>query len=267
MIESIPTNVLILILFVFGSIFGSFFNVVIYRLPKDESIVFPSSHCYRCKKPIKYLDNIPIFSFLNLGGKCRNCNKTYSMRYLFVEVLTALMTVSLYLIYGLNVNFFMYLLLVYLLIPITFIDIDHFIIPNEFILIGLLILSIGLPLNFLPIEWIEGVYGALVFAGFLFFIGIIGQFILKKESIGFGDVKLGLILGGYLGVKLSILALYMSFAISAIIVFILLGSNLIDRKAKIPFGPYLAGGTLLAILTTLPNGTNVVINWYINTMF
>ena len=106
-----------------------------------------------------------------------------------------------------------------------------------------------------------------VFAGFLFFIGIIGQFILKKESIGFGDVKLGLILGGYLGVKLSILALYMSFAISAIVVFILLGSNLIDRKAKIPFGPYLAGGTLLALLTTLPNGNNVIINWYIKTMF
>ena len=105
MIESIPTNALILILFVLVQFFGSFFNVVIYRLPKDESIVFPSSHCYRCKKPIKYLDNIPIFSFLNLGGKCRNCNETYSMRYLFVEVLTALLTVSLYLIYGLNVNF------------------------------------------------------------------------------------------------------------------------------------------------------------------
>ena len=80
MIESIPANVLILILFIFGSIFGSFFNVVIYRLPKDKSIVFPSSHCYRCKKPIKYLDNIPIFSFLNLGGKCRNCDATFSIR-------------------------------------------------------------------------------------------------------------------------------------------------------------------------------------------
>ena len=151
MIESIPIHVIIMVLFIFGSIFGSFFNVVIYRLPKDKSIVYPSSHCYKCKKPIKYLDNIPIFSFVNLGGKCRNCKFPYSIRYLFVEILTAVMTVSLYLIYGLNANFFMYLLLVYLLIPITFIDIDHFIIPNEFILIGLLILSIGLPLNLLPI--------------------------------------------------------------------------------------------------------------------
>ena len=109
------------------------------------------------------------------------------------------MTIWFYLIYGLNASFVMYLILIYLLIPITFIDIDHFIIPNQFILLGLLVLGVGLPFNFLPITWIEGVYGALVFAGFLFTIGLIGQFILKKESIGFGDVKLGLILGGYLG--------------------------------------------------------------------
>jgi prepilin signal peptidase PulO-like enzyme (type II secretory pathway) len=161
----------------------------------------------------------------------------------------------------------MYLILIYLLIPITFIDIDHLIIPNQFILLGLFVLGIGLPFNLLPITWIEGVYGSLVFAGFLFTIGLIGQFILKKESIGFGDVKLGLILGGYLGVEYSILALYMSFAIAAIMVFILLGGKFINRKAKIPFGPYLAGGTLISILTTKPTGGNYILDWYYSTMF
>jgi prepilin signal peptidase PulO-like enzyme (type II secretory pathway) len=111
------------------------------------------------------------------------------------------------------------------------------------------------------------VYGSLVFAGFLFTVGLIGQFILKKESIGFGDVKLGLILGGYLGVEYSILALYMSFAIAAIMVFILLGGKFINRKAKIPFGPYLAGGTLISILTTKPTGENYILDWYYGTMF
>jgi leader peptidase (prepilin peptidase)/N-methyltransferase len=263
----LPDIILIPFLFALGASFGSFFNVLIYRMPLKQSIALPASHCTSCKKPLKYLDNIPILSYFFLKGRCRFCNAPFSIRYALVELLTAMMTISFYMIYGLNSNFIMYLILIYLLIPITFIDIDHFIIPNQFILIGLCVLGIGLPLDLLPITWIEGIYGALVFAGFLFTIGLIGQFILKKESIGFGDVKLGLILGGYLGVEYSILALYMSFAISAIMVFILLGGKFINRKAKIPFGPYLAGGTLISILTTIPSGGNYILNWYYNTMF
>ena len=263
----LPDIILIPFLFALGASFGSFFNVLIYRMPLKQSIALPASHCISCKKPLKYLDNIPILSYFLLRGRCRFCNASFSIRYPLVELLTAMMTISFYMIYGLNSNFIMYLILIYLLIPITFIDIDHFIIPNQFILIGLCVLGIGLPLDLLPITWIEGIYGALVFAGFLFTIGLIGQFILKKESIGFGDVKLGLILGGYLGVEYSILALYMSFAISAIMVFILLGGKFINRKAKIPFGPYLAGGTLISILTTIPSGENYILNWYYNTMF
>ncbi len=263
----LPDIILIPFLFAIGASFGSFFNVLIYRMPLKQNIALPASHCTSCKKPLKYLDNIPILSYFLLKGKCRFCDASFSIRYALVELFTAMMTISFYMIYGLNSNFIMYLILIYLLIPITFIDIDHFIIPNQFILIGLCVLGIGLPLDLLPITWIEGIYGALVFAGFLFTIGLIGQFILKKESIGFGDVKLGLILGGYLGVEYSILALYMSFAISAIMVFILLGGKFINRKAKIPFGPYLAGGTLISILTTIPSGGNYILNWYYNTMF
>jgi leader peptidase (prepilin peptidase)/N-methyltransferase len=166
-----------------------------------------------------------------------------------------------------NQTFIVYLALTYLLIAITFVDIDHFIIPNGFVSIGLAMLVIGIYMEWIPIEWEEAMSGSFVFAGFLFTIGLIGQFILKKESIGFGDVKLGLVLGGYLGTEYSILALYLSFAISAIIIFLMMGGNLLQKDSKIPFGPYLAAGTLIALFTTTPHGDNYILNWYYSTMF
>ena len=264
---TIPDSMAIFFLVILGASFGSFLNVVIYRVPEKMSLIKPASHCSSCKTPIKPFDNIPILSYFILGGKCRQCGDSFSSRYPLVEGLTAGLTVWLFIIFGINEKFFMYLILTYLLIAITFVDIDHFIIPNGFVLFGLAVLIVGLPMNWLPIKWEDGVSGAFVFAGFLFAIGLIGQFILKKESIGFGDIKLGLVLGGYLGVEYSVLALYLSFAISAIFVFIMLGSKMISKSQKIPFGPYLAGGTLLSILTTTPTGGNYILDWYISTMF
>ncbi len=263
----LPDHVLIFLLFIVGACFGSFLNVVIYRVPKKMSLIKPGSHCTSCNNAIKPYDNIPILSFFILGGKCRHCGDSYSGQYALVEALTAILTVLLFTIYGLSEKYFMYLFLTYLLIAITFIDIEYLIIPNGFILFGLAVLMIGLPLNWLPFDWVEGVSGAFIFGGFLFGIGLIGQFILKKESIGFGDVKLGLVLGGFLGVEYSVLALYLSFAISAIVVFVMLGSKMISKSQKIPFGPYLAGGSILTLLTTTPFGGNSILDWYYKTMF
>lgn len=254
-------------LFILGASVGSFLNVVIYRVPNKKSIIRPRSHCDSCKTPIRPIDNIPILSYFILGGKCKSCDTQFSIRYALVEALSALMTLWIYIIYGISGQFIIYLFLIYLLIAITFIDIDHFIIPNGLVIIGLGALIVGLYTGWIPLNWEEGVSGSFVFAGFLFSMGLIGQFILRKESIGFGDVKLGLVLGGFLGVEYSVLALYLSFALAAIMVFIMLGSNLISRNAKIPFGPYLAGGTLLAIFTTTPQGDNLILNWYYTTMF
>jgi len=259
--------IIAIFLFILGSSVGSFLNVVIYRVPNKLSLIRPRSHCDTCNSPIRPSDNIPIFSYFILGGKCRYCDAKFSIRYALVEALTAIMTLWLYAIFGITGQFYIYLFLTYLLIAMTFIDIDHLIIPNGFVMIGLVALGIGLYTGWIPLEWEDGVSGSFVFAGFLFSIGLIGQFILKKESIGFGDVKLGLVLGGFLGVEFSILALYLSFALAAIMVFIMLGGNLISRDAKIPFGPYLAGGTLLSILTTTPQGDNLILNWYYTTMF
>ena len=146
-------------------------------------------------------------------------------------------------------------------------DIDHFIIPNGFVLLGLGMLVASLYFDWVTIQWDDAISGSFVFAGFLFGIGLIGQFILGKESIGFGDVKLGLVLGGFLGTEYSILALYLSFALSAIIIFIMMGGKLLKKDSKIPFGPYLAAGTLVALFTTTPHGGNYILNWYYTTMF
>ena len=257
----------LLCLFLIGSIFGSFLNVVIYRVPKKMSIIYPGSHCFRCKKniPLKY--NIPIIGYFLLNGRCVNCSERFPSRYAFVELITAILTIIIYLIFDLTPLFFIYLLLTYLLIAVTFVDIDHFIIPNGFILFGLSVLTISLIFDILSTGWEYSVSGSFVFAGFLFFIGLVGQFILKKESIGFGDVKLGLILGGFLGVEYSILALYLSFALSAIIIIAFYRGKINSGETKIPFGPYLAAGTLISLFTISPDGSNYILNWYYKTMF
>tara|TARA_Y100001968_G_C19316314_1_gene696877 strand:+ start:237 stop:1037 length:801 start_codon:yes stop_codon:yes gene_type:complete len=265
--NQLPGTFLIPFLFVVGAIFGSFLNVVIYRVPKKMSVVNPGSHCFSCKKTIKIKDNIPIIGYFLLDGKCRNCKEPFPSRYAFVELISALLTVCVYLVYGMGQSFIMYLFLTYLLIAITFVDIDHFIIPNGFVLIGLGALFMGLYFQWIPLDWEYALSGSFVFAGFLFAIGLIGQFILKKESIGFGDVKLGLVLGGFLGTEYSILALYLSFALSAVIIFVMMGGKLIQKDSKIPFGPYLASGSLIALFTTTPYGGNYILNWYYTTMF
>ena len=267
----IPDSIALPFIIFIGASIGSFLNVVIYRVPLKLSIIKPSSHCISCKTSIKLFHNIPIISYLLLSGKCRYCNTKFSSRYLLIEILSTIITLILYFIFGQSTYFISYCILSYLLIAVTFIDIDHLIIPNGIVIIGIVITIIISYLSWLPIhiQWIDGLKGALLFSGFLFTIGLIGQFILKKESIGFGDTKLAIILGGFLGVEHSILALYLSFALSAVMIFIFLGMKKIKRSTKIPFGPFLSTGTIITILSQTPPfiGSNYLLNWYYNTMF
>ena len=179
---------IIIMLFVMGSIFGSFLNVVIYRVPLRMSIIAPRSHCFSCKTPIRLKDNIPIIGYLLLGGKCRDCGVPYSRRYPLVEFLTGLITLALGMRYGLSNYFIIFTLLSYCLIAIAFIDLDHMIIPNGFILLGLGAIVFIYFNDLLLIDWQDGATGALIFGGFLFVIGVLGEFILRKESIGL-DLK------------------------------------------------------------------------------
>ena len=255
------------IFFLFGAIFGSFLNVVIWRVPRNESIVSPPSHCSSCNKQIAPYDNIPLISWLILGGRCRHCKKEISSRYIIVEFITGLLTVFMVVTYGISTEFFIKIFYVYMLIAITYIDFDHYIIPNEFILLGVTSLLFIHFFNGLPISKLDGFYGAITFGGFLYFIGKVAELILKKESMGFGDVKLGLVLGGLLGLKLSILGLFLSFLISGL--FTIIGISLFKMKSKgeIPFGPFMAAATLVIFLTRTPGGGNSILNWYFTTMF
>ena len=258
---------ILMILFLFGSSIGSFLNVVIFRLPKNMSLFFPGSHCFSCKKTVRFFDNIPIFGYFILRGKCRNCKEGFSSRYALVELFTGLITCVLFYLYGFSQYFFIYTFLTYALIAITFIDLDHLIIPNGFIILGLISLVIVYYFDLIPLPWEDGVTGAFIFGGFLFFLGVLGEFFLKKESIGFGDVKLGLVIGGLIGVGSSILALYLSFFTAGVAIIILMVSKKLDTSNPIPFGPYISAGTLLTILTSTQNGENMIINWYVRTMF
>ena len=258
---------ILLLLFILGASVGSFLNVVIYRVPKRMSIIAPRSHCFACKTPISFSDNIPILGYFILNGKCRNCKASFSMRYAAVEFLSAVLTCLMYVVFGLSSNFVIYVLISYCLIAISFIDLDHFIIPNGFIIIGLIGMAFVYSRNYMMQDWIDGATGSLIFGGFLFLIGVIGEFILKRESIGLGDVKLGLVLGGFLGSKLSILALYLSFGSAALMIMILVGMKKIDTSNKIPFGPYLSLGTFFTLISTTKSGDNFIINWYLHNMF
>ena len=252
---------------IIGLAIGSFLNVIIYRIPNNKSIVKPRSKCTGCEIQISWYDNTPVLSYVLLLGKCRNCKASISVRYPLIEFICGLMTVMLLSIYGISYEFFVIVLFCYMLIAITFIDIDHFIIPNEFIIFGLIVSFFSHAFNFLPISIAQGFYGIITFGGTLFIMGELGTWAFKKEALGFGDVKLGLVLGSFLGVELSLLSLFLSFIFAAIMSIILLLAKEVGEDRMIPFGPNIAAGTSLAILTRTIGGGNHIINWYFTNMW
>ena len=250
-----------------GLIVGSFLNVVIYRVPNNKSIVRPRSKCTGCDNQIAWYDNVPIISYIILSAKCRNCKSPISIRYPLVEFICGMMTLILLNIYGPSFEFITILLICYMLIAITFIDVDYFIIPNEFIIFGSVISTIAHLFNWLPISVVQGFYGIFTFGGTLFLMGALGTFLFKKEAMGFGDVKLGLMLGSFLGVELSLLALFFSFIFGGFMSLVLLITKQVSDDHMIPFGPSITAATLLTILTKTVGGGNYIINWYLTNMW
>ena len=252
---------------IIGLAVGSFLNVIIYRLPNNKSIVKPRSKCTKCDSQIAWYDNIPVLSYIALLGKCRKCKNPISIRYPLIEFICGMMTLMLLNIYGPSFEFIVMILISYMLIAITFIDVDYFIIPNEFIIFGFIISIISHSFKLLPITLVQGFYGSLTYGGILFIMGAMGTFIFKKEALGFGDIKLGLILGSFLGIELSLLALFFSFIFGGIMSIILLIAKEVNDDHMIPFGPSIAAATLLTILTKTVGGGNHIINWYFTTMW
>ena len=239
------------IVFIFGSIVGSFLNVCIYRLPKGRSIIFPGSHCPNCAAKIHWYDNVPILSYLVLRGKARCCKAKISFRYFIVEVLTAAMFLILFIAFGISTKFFAYCVLISGLIIATFVDFEIQEIPDE-ISIGGLIVGLILSAAFPQIlnegtrwhSFINSFLGALAGGGTIYAMGLLGEFIFKKEAMGGGDVKLLAMIGSFLGWKLTLLTFFIAPAFGAVVGIIL---KIKEGRDIIPYGPYLSLAAIVSI--------------------
>ncbi len=229
-----------------GAIVGSFLNVCIFRIPKEESIVFPASRCPSCKKPIAPLDNIPVLSFLILKGRCRHCAAPISLQYPLVEILSACFFVLFYYYFGLTAKGVLYLLMALALLTETFIDLRHQIIPDIITLPGIvigLLASVFFPELHGKERWWAGLLqsfiGVSVGGGFFYITGSIAEMILKKEAIGGGDIKLLAMIGALLGWQGVVWTIFLSSLLgSAFGLYFRIKSG----NERIPYGPYIAAG-------------------------
>ncbi len=231
---------------IFGAMIGSFLNVCIHRLPKEESIVRPGSHCPKCKTPIQYYDNIPLLSYLLLGGKCRHCKAPISIQYPMVEAITALSSFFLFITFGVSLSFFYYFSFVAALIAITVIDLYHQIIPDVISLPGIGIGLLG-SLIIPRITFFESLIGVISGGGSLFLVATVYQWLFKREGMGGGDVKLLAMIGAFLGWKAVILTIFLSSFIGSIIGITVMLIKGKDFKYAIPFGPFLALGAVISL--------------------
>lgn len=226
---------------VFGLCIGSFLNVVVYRLPRGESLVVTRSHCPTCGHTLAWYDLVPFFSYLFLRGRCRYCQTTIPLRYPLMELLTAALFAGTFLKFGLQFALLKYLFLCALLIAVTFIDLESLIIPDRLVVTGLVAwLILGLPGGDVGI--IPSLIGSAVTSGFLLLVTV-----ASKGGMGGGDVKLGLVTGLFLGWPLGPLGLFLGICLGGVFAAFLLATRLKSRKEPIPFGPFIAAGTLMAL--------------------
>ena len=248
-------------IFIIGIIFGSFFNVCIYRIPEKQSISNPPSHCPNCNTRLKPRDLVPIFSYLLSGRKCRYCKEKISSRYAIVELLTGILFLIVFNKFYLDISTVYYLVLTSILIIITFIDIDHYIIPDGLLIIGS-IFAIVFNLIFKTITIKESLLGAIICGGGVLAIVYLIEFIVKKEVMGGGDIKLFAMIGLFLGIKNSLLSALISVYVGAIFGITMIIYSKIKKSefnSMIPYGPFISIATFVVMLY----GDNII-NWYMN---
>lgn len=250
-----------LFVFVFGTAVGSFLNVCIYRLPRSLSLIHPRSMCPRCGEGIAFYDNIPILSYLWLRGRCRHCGATISLRYPVVELAAGLFAVALFAREGLALQegLILYVLVVMLLV-VTFIDIDHQIIPDAITYPGIVI---GFLSSFVleNITYKESLLGIAVGGGLLLLVASGYYFLTKKEGMGGGDVKLLAMIGAFLGWKAAIFTIMVGSAIGTVLGIAMAIRTQGGRSLAVPFGPFLSLGALLFIF----QGQSMIA-WYMGLM-
>lgn len=238
-------------IFVLGTMFGSFMNVCIYRLPRKESIISPHSHCTSCRATIPWFDNIPIISFLILRGRCRFCKSKISLRYIIVETLSGVVSVLLFLGFGLTAKFLILWCLSAALIVISFIDLEFQEIPDTITLPGI-VAGLGLAALYPPLmgkvsnfsSLLNSILGVIAGGGSVYLSGFIGEFIFKREAMGGGDVKLLAMIGSFIGWKLALFTFFLAPFFGSIVGILL---KIREGRDIIPYGPYLSLAAFVAL--------------------
>lgn len=241
-----------ILVFVFGLVFGSFFNVVGLRVPMKESLIQPPSHCTTCQRQLTAIDLIPVLSYIFLGGKCRSCGQKIAWIYPFIELLTGILFAFSYWQYGLSEQFIVALLLISLLVIVVVSDITYMLIPDKVLLCFLPLLVIGRMLAPLT-PWWDSIVGAVVGFGVVYSIAVV-----SRGGIGGGDIKLFFLLGLVLGTIHTLLTLFIAAVIGMVAGMIVLQVRQQGRKTAIPFGPAIA---LAAVIVYFYG--NVIIQWYV----
>ena len=241
----------------FGATIGSFLNVCICRLPKEESIVTPGSHCPQCGKPIRWYDNLPLVSFLLLRGKCRHCHGSISVQYPLVEGIAAFLSLLLFISFGPSLHYVVYFAFTAALVVITVIDLYHQIIPDVISLPGI---AAGLFASWIlpDTSVVNALLGVLLGGGSLFLVATVYEWLFKREGMGGGDVKLLAMIGAFLGWKAVILTILLSSLIGSIVGIAVIIWKGRDFKYAIPFGPFLSLGALIALFY----GESLIL-WYL----
>jgi Type II secretory pathway, prepilin signal peptidase PulO and related peptidases len=238
---------------ILGFIIGSFLNVCIYRIPREESIAYPPSHCTNCSNGIKWYDLIPIFSYIFLlKGKCRHCGEKISIRYPIIEFITGILYLMIYIKYGLTLECLKYITFVTVLIVVGMIDLDTTDVYFSTTLTGnILAVLFIVATGYLYHDFKQYIFGGLLGGG------IISTIILLTKGMGWGDAEICLFSGLFLGFKLTIVMIFFSFVFGAVISLILIALKKKNKKDYIPFGPFIA----LAAIFTIFLGDKILL-WY-----
>lgn len=254
-----------ILIFTIGLLIGSFLNVCIYRIPKEESVIFPRSYCRNCKGALHPRDLIPLFSFLLLKGRCRKCQEKISLRYFMVELFTGLIYIALFYRFGISTEFLIAIFLTSILTIVFFIDVDYSIIPNKLVIVASVGgIIVGIYNIFCNVEFygdrniFNPLLGVLVGSGFLLLVALTGFIIYKSDdALGMGDVKIFIPIGLMLGWRLTIVVLFISIILAGVVSLALIMLKIKSRKETMPFGPFISAASIF----TMFFGWDVIM-WY-----
>jgi len=246
------------VVFILGTLFGSFANVCIYRLPQRLSIIFPGSHCPACQEALRPWHNIPLLSYLLLGGQCARCKTAISLRYPLIELSNGLLYIFLYHQYHLSVQTVVFALLTTALLIVSCIDLAHTIIPDAITLPGTVV-GLGTSLWLTPVGLRNAILGVLLGSGLFLLMAILSVVMLKREGMGGGDIKLIAMLGAFLGWHAVLVTIFLAAVLGASVGLTLILLRRKGRREPLPFGPFLALGALLAM-----GWGDTILTWYVS---